>query len=234
MSASDIAVSRQEDVVLLTLNRPDAANALNTALQERFTLELTAAELDATVGAVVVTGAGRIFSAGADLKNPSSWPLRELAERRAAVVQHMILALLDFTKPIVAAVNGPAIGAGCMIALLCDGVVASDTAFFSLPEIDAGIPSPLGYTVIEMLLNGTMARDLVLSGRRMPAAEAQAFGLVELSRPDEAAERAHSKARFLAGKQKAAFALNKEWVNGDRKRKVRSALVASHQFRARN
>jgi enoyl-CoA hydratase/carnithine racemase len=110
-------------------------------------------------------------------------------------------------------VNGHAIGLGCMLALLCDRLVAADQATFSLPEVDIGIPTFLGMVIVERAAGSAMARDLVLTGRRMACAEAMQRGLVAKVVPHASlASEAAAAARLLASKPKAAFALDKQWL----------------------
>lgn len=233
-AAADVVVERRNGVVWLTLNRPKSANALSKEMQQLFCAALAEAERDPDIQAAVVSGTGRVFSAGADLRsNPDNLSPRELGTQRAAVIRDLLTGVLDFSKPLIASLNGPAVGAGCMVALLVDHVIMTDTSFLSLPEIDVGIPSPLGYTIAEIVLNGRTASDLIQSGRRVAAEEARALGLAEVSAPEELPARAQAAAEFLGKKPLAAFAINKEWSNGPRKERVLAALAASQRYRER-
>jgi enoyl-CoA hydratase len=194
MESDAVLVERRERILTLTLNRPKSANAWSEAMQASVAWELAAAQADDALTAVVITGSGHVFSAGADIQSEPGMSPLDAGTRRAAIVGQMLVAVLDFPKPLVAAVNGPAVGAGCMLALLCDAIVASDRGHFSLPEIDLGMPSPLAFTVVECVGSGALAVDLVLSGRRMTSHEAQALGLAEACPAENVAARARGGA----------------------------------------
>ena len=237
MSAAeaDLLVEHRGAILWLTLNRPKAANALSKSMQELFCSALANAESDPGIQAVVVSGSGRVFSAGADLRsNPDNLSPIGLGTQRADIIRSLLVSVLDFRKPLIASLNGPAVGGGCMLALLVDHVVMSDASFMSLPEIDVGIPSPLGYTIAEIVLNGRMASDLIQSGRRIAAEEAKALGIAEVSVAGELHTRTQAAADFFGKKSPAAFAVNKEWSNGPRKERVLAALAASQRYRERS
>ncbi|MGU3522643.1 2,3-dehydroadipyl-CoA hydratase PaaF [Enterobacteriaceae bacterium C23F] len=178
---SDLLISQHDRVLLLTLNRPQARNALNNALLTQIAEALEAAQQDSTVGAVVITGSERCFAAGADLQ--------EMAEKDLAAtlndVRPRIWARIDaFTKPLIAAVNGYALGAGCELALLCDVVVAGDNASFGLPEITLGImPGAGGTQRLIRAVGKSLATQMVLTGKAINAQRAQQAGLVSEVHP---------------------------------------------------
>ncbi|SNY59116.1 2,3-dehydroadipyl-CoA hydratase PaaF [Enterobacter sp. CC120223-11] len=178
---SDLLISQHERVLLLTLNRPQARNALNNALLTQIAEALEAAQQDSTVGAVVITGSERCFAAGADLQ--------EMAEKDLAAtlndVRPRIWARIDaFTKPLIAAINGYALGAGCELALLCDVVVAGDNASFGLPEITLGImPGAGGTQRLIRAVGKSLATQMVLTGKAINAQRAQQAGLVSEVHP---------------------------------------------------
>ena len=187
---------------------------------------LTQAASDAGIEAVVLTGAGeKIFSAGIDVKNPDNLPHEVLAARRRGAVEHCLEAILAFDKPLLAAVNGYAIGLGFMLALLTDRVIAAEGAVFSLPEIDINIPTFLGISMVTRASGAALASDLVLSGRRMNAAEARQRALIaDVVPAAELAATAQQAALMLAAKPKAAYALNKQWM----KRGLREEFAAAN------
>ena len=230
---SGLRRDRVGEVLVLTLDRPKA-NAIDTALGEAFCAALRDAGGDATARAVVLTGAGeRVFCAGADLKNPENLPADILGPRRAATLGAMLAAILDFPKPLGAAVNGAAAGAGAMLALLADQVMAADGARFSLPEIDVGMPTFLGLAILTELAGSALAADLVQSGRAMGAAEAAARGLARVVPPEALMPLALEAAGMLAGKHPAAFAANKAWLAERRREAIARATAASAAYRAR-
>ena len=177
MAYSNILVETRGAVGLVTLNRPQALNALCAALIQELGQALDAFEADDAVGAVVITGSERAFAAGADIK--------EMASR-----SYMEVYLTDFItqgweristcrKPIIAAVAGFALGGGCEIAMMCDTIIAADTAKFGQPEITIGvIPGSGGTQRLTRFVGKAKAMDLVLTGRMMDAAEAERSGLV--------------------------------------------------------
>src|SRR3954469_18789567 len=175
---AELIVAVENGVLWLTFNRPNKANALSLPLLTEFNNALKDAAKRGDVRAVAITGAGeRNFSAGADLSRPAENAEAYMAKRRAEFAAALV-ALVDFRKPVVAAVNGSACGAGMMIPLLCDAVVAAESARFSLPEINKGLPALPGVAIVNDRFGSALASDLVLSGRWMPAAEAHTRGVV--------------------------------------------------------
>jgi enoyl-CoA hydratase len=163
-------------VLQLTLNRPQARNALNNALLTQIADALDAAALDPSVGVCVISGNERFFAAGADLN--------EMAEKDLPAtlddIRPRLWARIDaFSKPLIAAVNGYALGAGCELALLCDLIVAGDNARFGLPEITLGImPGAGGTQRLIRSVGKALASRMVLSGESIDAQQAQQAGLV--------------------------------------------------------
>ncbi len=167
---------RHGRVLTLTLNRPQARNALNNALLEQLAEELEQAQDDAQIGAVVLTGAGRGFAAGADLK--------EMAQRDMVATLNdprpQLWARIErFPKPLITAVNGYALGAGCELALLSDIVFAGEDARFGLPEITLGImPGAGGIQRLLRCAGKALTAQMVLSGEPIDARRAQQAGIV--------------------------------------------------------
>ena len=213
-NASGLAISRRDSVLWLSFDRPRAGNAVNADVAAALSQALASAAKDDKAAAVVLTGAGeKIFSAGIDVKNPHNLAHEALAASRRGAVEQCMAAILEFDKPLIGAVNGFAIGLGFMLALLTDRVIASDNAQFSLPEIDINIPTFLGISIVGRAGGIALARDLVLTGRRMHAAEAQARALIAQVVPAaELAAAAQAAALELAAKPRAAFALDKQWL----------------------
>jgi enoyl-CoA hydratase/carnithine racemase len=219
----------RDGVLWLAFDRVKASNAIDAALAREFASALTQAAGDAMVVAVVMTGAGdKVFSAGIDVKNPDALDHEALAARRRETVAACLNAIVEFGKPLVAAVNGPAIGLGCMLALLADHLVAADRAAFSLPEINIGIPTFLGAAIVTRAAGAALARELVMTGRRMDAAEARWNNLVATLVPAaELAAAAQLAAQTLAAKPQAAYALNKRWFNRGLREEFDAANAAS-------
>jgi enoyl-CoA hydratase len=207
-----IRVERRERVGVITLNRPEALNALNTVLMGEVVAAAEEFDRDPVTGAVVLTGSERAFAAGADIKEMASL---EYAE---AYGQDLFAAWDRFArlrKPVVAAVAGYALGGGCELAMMCDILLAADTAKFGQPEIKLGvIPGIGGSQRLTRAVGKAKAMELVLTGRMMDAEEAERAGLVSRIVPaadllDEAVKVAESIAQLSP----IAVAMAKEAVN---------------------
>jgi enoyl-CoA hydratase/carnithine racemase len=176
-----ITVTRQGQVAVVTLNRPEAMNAISMRMREELRHAFAAIGQDPALGAAVLTGTGpRAFCAGMDLREfaklTAELPVAELKRLRAG--QHEGIAALD--KPIVAAVNGLAIGGGVELALLCDLIFASDSAGFSFGEVKRGLmPGNGGTQRLSRRIGTPRALEMILTGRTVDAAQALAMGLVE-------------------------------------------------------
>ena len=225
-TASGLGRAQRDGVLWLSFDRPRAGNAVNADVAQALVDALTQAATDTGIEAVVLTGAGeKIFSAGIDVKNPDNLPQEALAARRRGAVEQCLEAILAFDKPLLAAVNGHAIGLGFMLALLTDRVIAAEGAVFSLPEIDINIPTFLGISMVTRASGAALASDLVLSGRRMNAAEAHERALIaDVVPAAELAATAQQAALMLAAKPKVAYALNKQWM----KRGLREEFAAAN------
>ncbi|MEA5155419.1 enoyl-CoA hydratase [Raineyella sp.] len=199
-------------VGLITLNRPKALNALNSTLMHEVVAAARAFDADEGIGCIVLTGSERAFAAGADIK--------EMAERSAT---EMFLAdwfgeweeLTRVRTPVVAAVAGYALGGGCELAMMCDTIIAADTAKFGQPEINLGVlPGMGGSQRLTRAVGKAKAMDMVLTGRMMDAAEAERGGLVSRVVPaDHLLEVALEVATAIASKSRVATRLAKEAVN---------------------
>jgi enoyl-CoA hydratase len=163
---------RREKLAIVTLNRAEKRNALSIALRNEIDECLQELEADDAVSAVVVTGAGPVFCAGFDTTEFA--PDKMQAVEESSTRYHRRLA--EFAKPLVAAVNGPAMGGGLDLAVLCDIRVAAEGATFAHPEIKFGAPVLFG--PLREIIGGGLARELCLTGRRIDADEALRIGLV--------------------------------------------------------
>lgn len=181
----EVLVSREGAVLVLTLNRPDRLNAVSLGLYERLSAELGAAEADRGVRAVVLTGAGRAFSAGADLKaHRDSPPGPEERRRYAEAGQRANLLIQSIGVPVVAAVNGAAVGAGLELALSADFAVAAEDARLRLPEIALGTFIGGGASCTLAQRVGVLrARELLYLGDFFSGADAARIGLVSRAVP---------------------------------------------------
>ncbi|MDR3376404.1 MAG: enoyl-CoA hydratase [Ancalomicrobiaceae bacterium] len=212
MSYSTILVETREPVGLVTLNRPKALNSLSSELMGELRQALDAFEADDGVGAVVITGSERAFAAGADIKEMAgySYPGTFLDDFIASW-GHVAAR----KKPIIAAVAGFALGGGCELALMCDLIIAADTAQFGQPEIRLGIiPGAGGTQRLIRAIGKSKAMDLILTGRTMGAEEAERSGLVARVVPAaELVETAVRVAGEIARHSPIATRLAKEAVN---------------------
>ncbi|KRW94191.1 enoyl-CoA hydratase-related protein [Paracoccus sp. MKU1] len=177
MSYENILVSTEGAVGVITLNRPDALNALN----RRITAEISAAaagfDADPDIAALVVTGSDRAFAAGADIKELKDKTFAEVYDEQFITATWEGLSRVR--KPTIAAVSGHAVGGGCELALMCDIVIASETARFALPETTIGIiPGAGGTQRLTRAVGKAVAMDVILTGRALSAAEALAMGLI--------------------------------------------------------
>jgi len=186
-------------VRLVTLNRPQVANAMNTAVGEALLAVWTDLANDPSVGAVVVTGKGKAFCAGADLKerdgmSDEAWSAQHL------IYEAMARAQLSVPVPIVAAVNGAAMGGGCEIMLACDFAIASGAARFGTPEVRLGIiPGLGGPALLARAVGERRALELLTTGRHVDAQEALQIGLVSrLTAPETLVEEAVQLASLIA------------------------------------
>ncbi len=209
-----IKFERRGDVAWLIIDRADKANAMTAAMMGQMTAHVSTSAEDASIKALVLTGAGqRAFSGGVDVRSASELPPADARRQRSERFFELVIALAGFAKPVVTRMNGIASGGGAMIALLADRVVASDNAALSLPEIDLGGPTMPGLAILAHLGGAGVASDLVQSGRRMPANEAHARGLIGEVVAFEALDaRTDAAALLLGSKPASAFALNKQWL----------------------
>jgi 2-(1,2-epoxy-1,2-dihydrophenyl)acetyl-CoA isomerase len=206
---AEIETSRDGAVLTITLNRPDVLNAFNQAMHESLAAALKDAR-DPEVRAVVVTGAGRGFCVGQDLTEFRE-ASGDIADRLRASYHPNITAVRALEKPVIAAVNGPAAGAGLSFAAACDIRIAADSATFVPAFINIGlVPDSGGTFFIARLLGPSRAFEWMTSGRRLTAAEAQQWGLVsEVIEADSLAERTAELASALAAMPTRALGMTK-------------------------
>jgi enoyl-CoA hydratase/carnithine racemase len=214
MSYETLIVETPADgVTLIRLNRPEALNALNSRLLSELSAALDAAGGDDAVRCVVLTGSDRAFAAGADIK--------EMSEKTYAQAftedffTGPVRKIEQFRKPIIAAVAGYALGGGCELAMLCDFVIAAETAKFGQPEINLGIVPGIGGTQrLTRFVGKAKAMDMILTARMMDAAEAERAGLVSRIVPaDKLVEEAVAAASKIAALSPLAVGMAKELVD---------------------
>jgi enoyl-CoA hydratase len=207
-----ILVETRGRVGLVTLNRPKALNALNDQLIAELTRAAAAFEADDAIGAIVLTGSEKAFAAGADIKEMMS---KSFIEVFGGDFIEPWGRLARLRKPVIAAVAGFALGGGCELALMCDMIIAADTAKFGQPEIRLGVlPGAGGSQRLTRAVGKAKAMDLILTGRMMDAAEAERSGLVARIVPAaELVESAVKVAETIAGYSRPSVLMAKEAVN---------------------
>jgi|SRR5579875_2881293 len=207
-----------DGVAWLTLNRPEALNAWTRRLGEDMLAALDRAQDDAGVRALVIGGAGRAFSSGADLKSGGELGADgrpDVGAQLREVYNPLILRVRTIPKPVIAAVNGPAVGIGCSLALACDMLLASERAYFLLAFVNIGLALDGGASMLLPALAGhARAFELAYTGQRLSAERALAWGLVNEVLPAERLpERARELAGRLAGGPPGSFAAIKRAIN---------------------
>jgi len=175
----NVSASPDGHVVTVELNRPEALNAMNTAMGEDLVRCFEAFQWDRTARCVVFTGAGaKAFCVGGDLKEREGMA-DETWRAQHAIFEAAAAKVLHCPVPVIAAVEGFAMGGGCELAVLSDFIVASETAVFAVPEVTRGIFPGIGGTqLLPRIIGAPLAKEMIFTGRRVPAAEAKAIGLV--------------------------------------------------------
>jgi enoyl-CoA hydratase len=176
MSQQHIVVETKGRVGVIRLNRPNALNALNTAMMAEIAAAVDGFEADTGIGCMVITGSDKAFAAGADIKEMAAKTYMDAFMGNFAATWDRVA---HARKPVIAAVAGFALGGGCELAMQCDIIIAADTAKFGQPEIKLGIIPGIGGTQrLTRAVGKAKAMDLILTGRMMDAAEAERAGLV--------------------------------------------------------
>jgi len=203
----------ERKVGLITLDRPKALNALNDALMDELGHALRAYDVDTAIGCIVLTGSEKAFAAGADISAMA--PLEYMQAYRTNFISRNWETMREVRKPVIAAVAGFALGGGCELAMLCDFVIAADTARFGQPEIKIGIfPGAGGTQRLPRAISKSKAMDLILTGRMMDAAEAERAGLVSRVVPAaELLETAIAAAETICSYSAPSVMMAKECVN---------------------
>ena len=205
-----ILVEQRGPITILSLNRPDKLNALNSRLREELIDALDAFNVDDGQEAVVITGAGeKAFSAGQDLAEAVDFTAASVAAQ-TDLARRLFSAVIGLDKPSVAALNGIALGAGFQLALLTDMRVGHPHTRMGQPEIRAGLPSVIGTRIMSLFLGHAQTMDLSLTGRIVDADEAENLGLINVLVPEaELMEKTIALAETLAEQPKLALRLTK-------------------------
>lgn len=211
MTLKHLILTRQDGYAVVQLNRPDVLNALNMALMAELVEALEGLDRDDAVRCIVVTGGERAFAAGADIFEMADASAVEMLLRDQFARWDRIRRI---KKPLIAAVNGFALGGGCELVMICDIIVAGETARFGQPEINLGVmPGAGGTQRLTRAVGKAKAMEMVLTGRPITAGEALRLGLVTMVVPAEAClDEAKALAREIASKPPLAVRLAKEAV----------------------
>jgi enoyl-CoA hydratase len=230
MAYQTIIVETEDNVQVIRLNRPDALNALNQELLGELCDALAKADANEKVRAIVLTGNEKAFAAGADIKEMSDMSFSDVTE--VELFGREARAIQAIRKPIIAAVSGYALGGGCELAMMCDIMIAADTAKFGQPEINLGVMAGLGGTQrLTRAVGKAKAMDMNLTGRFMDAEEAERSGLVSRIVPaKKLMDEALATARKIAEKSSHSVRVIKEAVD----RSFESTLAEGLLFERRN
>ncbi|WP_273520921.1 enoyl-CoA hydratase [Rhodosalinus sediminis] len=213
MAYETIVVETEDHVATIKLNRPDALNALNSQLLGELARALKEADANDKVRCIVLTGSSKAFAAGADIKEMSQKSFVEMYLSDFFVAEHEAIA--GVRKPVIAAVAGYALGGGCELAMMCDFIIAADSAKFGQPEINLGVIAGIGGTQrLTRMVGKAKSMDMHLTGRFMPAEEAERAGLVSRVVPAKnLMEEAQAAAQKIAEKSMLTTMAVKEAVN---------------------
>lgn len=220
MTAAAVAEAQVAELVLredangvatLTLNRPDARNALSSALMTAFQGQLDAIRDDDTVKVVVIRGAGPGFCAGHDLKEIRAGKGRELFEKLFAQCSRLMMSIVHLPKPVIARVHGIATAAGAQLVASCDLAFASDTARFATPGVNIGLFCSTPMVALSRAVGRKQAMEMLFSGDLFPAEKAKEFGLINRVLPeDELDDAVYAFANRIAEKSPLVLATGKE------------------------
>ncbi|CAH1540680.1 MULTISPECIES: enoyl-CoA hydratase-related protein [Vibrio] len=207
-----IKIEKIDRVILVTINRPDKLNALNTVVMSELIQVLTKYDQDPEVGCFVITGTERAFAAGADIAEMSDKSYVDMLSIDYFSGWDMFCAI---RTPKIAAVSGYALGGGCELAMMCDLIFAAESALFGQPEIKLGVIPGIGGTQrLPRLIGRSKAMDLILTGRSMDAYEAERSGLVaRVIQSNNLLEETITAAKQIAGYSKPSVILAKEAID---------------------
>jgi len=190
MNYKNLILKKEDGVATITLNRPEKLNAMNTEMTYELIQASREVGEDESIRAVIITGAGRGFCSGADLSSDDfkitspSAALKLLEPART-----LIMGIREMPKPVIAAVNGPAVGGGCSLVLACDIIIASEKARFGLPFVLRGLHPDFGGTYfLPRMIGVAKANDLILTGRMIDASEADKIGMISRVVPEDKLE----------------------------------------------
>jgi 2-(1,2-epoxy-1,2-dihydrophenyl)acetyl-CoA isomerase len=217
-SHETVDLTTEGSAARILLNRPDALNAWNEQFGKDLLDAVSTVAGDESIRALLITGAGRGFSSGADLKEqrgPDDGAMPDLSGRLREIYHPIITALREMPKPVVAAVNGPAVGIGCSLALAADLIVAAESAYFLLAFVNIGLVPDGGSTAfLPARVGYARAAEMAMLGKRVPASQALDWGLINQVVPDDELEPVSSGLlERLATGPTASYAGSKRLLN---------------------
>lgn len=221
----------EEQIIVVTINRPEALNALNADVIAELEELIGEIEKDETIAAMILTGEGRSFVAGADIVEQSKFDLeggRRWGQRGSALMRR--IERLEF--PTIAAVNGFALGGGCEIAMACDIILASEKAKFGQPEVGLGItPGFSGTQRLPRRVGAAMAKELIFSGKMIDAKEAERIGLVNhIYSPETLPDAAMEMAKSFVKNSKTAVAYSKACIDRGMQSDIDSGIAVENEL----
>lgn len=227
MTFETIILEKEGGIAILTFNRPDAMNALNNQVRAEFRAAMADLATDDEIKVVILTGAGKAFVAGSDIKE-----LRQTTPLSAHNITRLGDIVQNMGKPVIAAVNGFALGGGCEIVMGCDIIIASDKAKFGQPEINLGIiPGGGGTQRLPRLVGVCRAKELILTGDIIRAEEADRIGLVNRVVPlDQLMPTVKEIAGKIAAKSSAAVKIAKASINRGMQMGLESGLAYEREM----
>ncbi|MEL0323346.1 MAG: enoyl-CoA hydratase/isomerase family protein [Rhodospirillales bacterium] len=228
---SEVLIDTEGSIRLLTLNRPEKLNAINDALSHALKSAIRESANDDNDSVILLTGAGRAFSAGADLKEATSNSRRPQREALNSAISSTSIydALIACDKPVIAAVNGYALGAGSAVAVSCDLVLASDDAVFGYPELKHGLAATAVSPTLVAQIGRKHATELLLLAENLPAARAAEIGLINRVVPkDELMTTAKLWANIMSGFDSDALWMTKRMI----RRSSEMTLAQAHGLAA--
>jgi enoyl-CoA hydratase len=214
MEFKNILVAREDNIVIVTINREKVLNALNDETINELLNFFRQSWKDSSIGCVIITGAGKSFIAGADISELRKCDVAG-ATKTSRIGHYLMRTIEDFPRPVIAAINGFALGGGCELAISCDIRLASEKAKLGQPEVSLGIiPGYGGTQRLPRLVGRGKAKQLIFSGEMIDAAEAYRIGLVdEVYSPEELMNKAMELAKSIASRGPVAVSLAKECIN---------------------
>jgi enoyl-CoA hydratase len=229
MAYENIIFEKEENIAIITFNRPEAMNALNNQTRAEFAQAIAAVAADDEIKVLILTGSGKAFVAGSDIKE-----FNKTTPFMAHNIQRLGEMVEKLPKPVIAAVNGFCLGGGCEIAMGCDIIIASDKAKFGQTEINIGIiPGGGGTQRLQRLIGACRAKELIYTGDIIRAEEADRIGLVNRVVPmDELMPASKEMAKKIATKSAAALKLAKQAVNYGMQAPLESGLKYEYEMYA--